>query len=221
MLTLSQAQIQRALVILVSFHIIIIAASNYLVQIPFQIFGLHTTWGTFSFPFIFLATDLTVRIFGSSRARKIIFSAMFPALLVSYCISVAFFEGKFQGIAGLLTFDTFVFRIALASFTAYVLGQLLDIKIFSKLRKNRRWWVAPGTSTVLGNLLDTGIFYTVAFYASSDKFMAAHWPEIALLDYAFKLFVSILLFLPLYGVLLKTITESLLKERRQFSDLHV
>jgi len=201
MLALTTAQKKRALTTLALFHIFIIAASNYLVQLPFQIFGLHTNWGTFSFPFIFLATDLTVRIFGATEARKIILAAMLPALGLSYLISVIFSGGSFQGIAGLAEFNTFVFRIALASFTAYILGQLLDIKVFSKLRQNRRWWVAPSASTVAGNLLDTAIFYSVAFWASSDAFMASHWPEIAALDYAFKLLVSILLFLPLYGAL--------------------
>ncbi len=210
MLALTSAQIRRALFILVIFHIFIIAASNYLVQLPFQIFGLHTTWGTFSFPFIFLATDLTVRIFGAQEARRIIFGAMLPALVISYLVSVLFFEGKFQGVAGLSVLDTFVFRIALASFIAYVLGQLLDIKVFARLRKNKRWWVAPSTSTILGNLLDTIIFYSVAFYASSDEFMAVHWPQIAALDYGFKIFVSILLFLPLYGLLLRYLTERIL-----------
>ncbi len=213
MLTLTKAQTQRALFILISFHIFIIAASNYLVQIPFQIFGLHTTWGTFSFPFIFLATDLTVRIFGASEARKIIFGAMLPALVISYLVSVLFFEGKFQGIAGLSALDTFVFRIALASFIAYVMGQLLDIKVFAKLRRNKRWWVAPSASTVLGNLLDTIIFYGIAFYASTDAFMAAHWPEIAALDYGFKICVSILLFLPMYGLLLRYLTERILEDK--------
>ena len=56
-----------------AFPYFIIAASNYLVQFPFQIFGIFTTWGAFSFPFIFLATDLTVRIFGAPLARRIIF----------------------------------------------------------------------------------------------------------------------------------------------------
>ncbi len=213
MLTLTKAQTQRALFILISFHIFIIAASNYLVQIPFQIFGLHTTWGTFSFPFVFLATDLTVRIFGASEARKIIFGAMLPALVISYLVSVLFFEGKFQGIAGLSALDTFVFRIALASFIAYVMGQLLDIKVFAKLRRNKRWWVAPSASTVLGNLLDTIIFYSIAFYASTDAFMAAHWPEIAALDYGFKICVSILLFLPMYGLLLRYLTERILVDK--------
>jgi len=212
MLTLTTAQMQRALVFLIAFHIVIIAASNYLVQVPFQIFGMHTTWGTFTFPFIFLATDLTVRVFGAHDARKIVFGAMLPALLISYIVSVLFYEGKFQGLAGLAGFDTFVFRIALASFTAYVLGQLLDIKVFSRLRQNNRWWVAPGASTIIGNLIDTIIFYSIAFWASSDAFMASHWPEIAALDYAFKLVVSILLFLPLYGFVLKAITDKILTE---------
>jgi hypothetical protein len=46
----------------------VITSSNYLVQLPVSIFGFHTTWGAFSFPFIFLATDLTVRIFGAPLA---------------------------------------------------------------------------------------------------------------------------------------------------------
>lgn len=210
MLSLTEAQRSRALLTLALFHIFIIAASNYLVQLPFQIIGLHTNWGTFSFPFIFLATDLTVRIFGAADARKIILTAMLPALALSYGISVVFFEGRFQGLMGLAEFNTFVFRIALASFTAYVLGQFLDIKVFSKLRASKRWWVAPSASTVVGNLLDTAIFYSVAFWASSDVFMATHWPEIAVLDYAFKLFVSIILFLPLYGALLRFLTDKIL-----------
>lgn len=94
MLMLSQAQIQRALLLLVSFHIAIITASNYLVQLPFQLFGFHTTWGAFSFPFVYLATDLTVRIFGQQSARKIILRAMIPALLISYLIGVLFQIGR-------------------------------------------------------------------------------------------------------------------------------
>jgi uncharacterized integral membrane protein (TIGR00697 family) len=212
MLVLTQTQKSRALIALVSFHVLVIAASNYLVQIPFQIFGLHTTWGTFSFPLVYLATDLTVRIFGSAEARKIVFGAMLPALLVTYIFSVIFFEGKYQGFGDLTTLNVMVLRIAFASLAAYALGQMADIKVFSRLRQNRRWWVAPSVSTVIGNLLDTVVFYFIAFGASSDAFMAAHWPEIAALDYGFKLLVSLLLFLPVYGVLLRIITERILEE---------
>ncbi|WP_136809386.1 7-cyano-7-deazaguanine/7-aminomethyl-7-deazaguanine transporter [Desulfosediminicola flagellatus] len=212
MLVLSDAQIKRALFILVSFHIIIIAASNYLVQLPFQIFGFHTTWGAFSFPFVYLATDLTVRIFGAKEARKIIFGAMLPALIISYVVSVLFFEGAYQGIAGLAAINIFVFRIAFASFAAYVIGQLADVKVFARLRQNTKWWIAPSASTVLGNLIDTVIFFSFAFYASSDAFMAANWTEIAMVDYCFKLIVSLALFLPMYGVVLRLISDRILAQ---------
>ena len=207
----TRAQLGRALAVLVTFHIIVIAASNYLVQIPFQILGLHTTWGTFTFPLVYLATDLTVRIFGKEQARKIIFWTMIPALIISYLVSIVFFEGKFQGVAGLADFNLFVFRIALASFIAYLAGQLLDVKVFSHLREHRSWWVAPSASTIVGNLVDTVLFYSIAFWASSDDFMADHWPEIAALDYSFKIAVSLLLFLPAYGLLLTVLTKAMIK----------
>lgn len=203
MLSLTQQQMRRAIFLLASLHIFIITASNYLVQLPFEFLGFTTTWGALSFPFVYLATDLTVRIFGAQDARRIIFKAMFPALVVSYILGVIFYNGEYQGVNQLGEFNSFVFRIAIASFSAYFIGQLLDITIFSYLRKNKSWWVAPTTSTIFGNLLDSLIFFTVAFYASSDAFMAANWPEIATVDYGFKLLFSLGLFLPAYGVLLK------------------
>ncbi|RTR38234.1 7-cyano-7-deazaguanine/7-aminomethyl-7-deazaguanine transporter [Shewanella canadensis] len=211
MLTLTNAQIRRALLVLVGFHILIICASNYLVQLPFQIFELHTTWGAFSFPFVYLATDLTVRIFGQSAARRIILKAMIPALLISYLMGVIFHQGSFQGLAALSEFNNFVFRIAFASFAAYLIGQLMDITVFAKLRNTQSWWVAPAASTLIGNLVDTLVFFALAFYASSDSFMAAHWPEIASVDYGFKLIVSLGLFLPAYGVLLKVLERRIVK----------
>ena len=212
MLMLSQTQVRRALLLLAGFHIVIICASNYLVQLPFQIFELHTTWGAFSFPFVYLATDLTVRIFGQQAARKIIFLAMLPALIISYLMGVVFHQGSFQGAAALLEFNSFVFRIAFASFAAYFIGQLMDIFVFAKLRQTKSWWVAPSASTIIGNLVDTLVFFSLAFYASTDSFMAANWPEIAAVDYGFKLIVSLGLFLPAYGLLLKVLQEKILQE---------
>ncbi len=205
-MTTNTSDLLRPLAILICFHIAVIAASNYLVQIPVTILGLHTTWGTFTFPLVYLATDLTVRIFGAASARKIIFWVMFPALLLSYVVSIIFFQGSYQGISELSVFNSFVFRIALASFIAYAAGQFLDIRVFDYLRKNSRWWVAPAASTIVGNLVDTALFYFIAFYRSTDEFMATYWPEIGLLDYGFKIVVSLLLFLPVYGVLLQLLS---------------
>ncbi|GGP96482.1 7-cyano-7-deazaguanine/7-aminomethyl-7-deazaguanine transporter [Shewanella ulleungensis] len=210
MLQLSQAKYRRALMLLVSFHILIICASNYLVQLPFQLFSYHTTWGAFSFPFVYLATDLTVRIFGQQAARSIILKAMIPALLVSYVVGVLFHQGQLQTFSALAEWNSFVFRIAFASFVAYLIGQLMDITVFAKLRRAKAWWVAPAASTLIGNFVDTLVFFSVAFYASSDMFMATHWPEIATVDYGFKLIVSLGLFLPAYGVLLKVLQDKIL-----------
>lgn len=214
-------QTHRALMILSFFHIFIIAASNYLVQLPFEItlpltqlgartdFSFHSTWGTLTFPFIFLATDLTVRVFGAKEARWIIFVVMIPALLISYVISTLFSDTQYQGLAALTTFNLFVFRIAIASFFAYVFGQLLDVLVFNRLRQLKTWWIAPTSSMVFGSMADTFLFFAIAFYASSDPFMAEHWMELGFVDYLFKLAVGILLFVPAYGVVLNLILRKI------------
>ncbi|KEY59208.1 7-cyano-7-deazaguanine/7-aminomethyl-7-deazaguanine transporter [Serratia sp. DD3] len=204
-----------ALVWLSLFHITIIASSNYLVQLPINIFGFHTTWGAFTFPFIFLATDLTVRIFGAPLARKIILSVMIPALLISYIISTVTFQGEWQGFAALTQFNLLVARIAVASFMAYVLGQILDVHVFNRLRQRRTWWVAPAAAMLLGNISDTMAFFFIAFYKSSDPFMAANWVEIALVDYSFKVMICMLFFLPMYGVLLNMLLKRLSSHQQQ------
>ena len=208
-------QRKKALVWLSLFHLLVITSSNYLVQLPISIFGFHTTWGAFSFPFIFLATDLTVRIFGAPLARRIIFAVMVPALVISYGISALFYMGEWQGFAALGTFNLFIARIAIASFMAYALGQILDVHVFNRLRQSRHWWLAPTASTLFGNISDTVAFFFIAFWRSPDPFMAAHWGEIALVDYSVKVLISIIFFLPMYGVLL----NMLLKRLADKSDL--
>ncbi|TPG57922.1 7-cyano-7-deazaguanine/7-aminomethyl-7-deazaguanine transporter [Ewingella americana] len=198
-----------ALIWLSLFHIAIITSSNYLVQLPISIFGLHTTWGAFTFPFIFLATDLTVRIFGAPLARRIILSVMMPALIISYIISALFFDAAWQGFAALGSLNIMVARIAIASFMAYVLGQILDVHVFNRLRQMRSWWIAPAAAMFLGNISDTLSFFFIAFYKSSNAFMASNWVEIAMVDYAFKVLICLVFFLPMYGVLLNVLLKRL------------
>ena len=212
--TFSTAQQRKALFWLVLFHIAVIASSNYLVQFPFTIvlpngFEVHSTWGALTFPFIFLATDLTVRIFGQRLARRIIFFVMLPALALSYALSVLFQNGAWTGWSALAVFVLPVFRIAVASFSAYAFGQLLDIFVFNKLRQLKSWWIAPTASTFVGNALDTLLFFGIAFAGSDDAFMAANWGHIAFVDYLFKLAVCCGLFVPAYGVALNFLTKKL------------
>ncbi len=195
--------------LLAALHLAIIVASNYLVQWPVQIFGVLTTWGAFTFPLVFVATDLTVRLLGQQPARRVVARVMLPALAASYAVSVLFHDGRFAGWGALGEFNLFVARIALASFVAYVAGQLLDIAVFARLRRRRPWWLAPAASTVLGSALDTALFFAVAFHRSSDAFMAEHWVAIAWVDYAAKLAISLLAFVPLYRLLLEHLARPL------------
>lgn len=201
----------RIALLLACFHILIVASSNYLVQFPITVFGFKATWGAFTFPFIFLATDLTVRILGAKEGRRVIFYAMLPALIVSYIVTVCFRDGEWLGFDSLLSFNLFVARIAIASFSAYVIGQLNDIFVFNKLRQHKQWWHAPLASAIFGNFMDTFTFFIIAFYKTSDAYLANNLLEIATVDYAFKILINSLLFLPLYKVILDRLMKRLTK----------
>tara|TARA_B100000902_G_C27297629_1_gene910945 strand:+ start:1995 stop:2597 length:603 start_codon:yes stop_codon:yes gene_type:complete len=172
-------------------HCLIIALSNYLVQFPINIFGLDYTIGTFTFPIIVLATDLTVRLSNATNARKVIGYAFIPAFIISYIFAD--------------------FRIAIASVLAYSIGQLLDVFVFSKVRDrvgddgfnlSSYWFIAPAISTFFAQLIDTYLFYGVAFYNSADDFMRENWDVIAFNDFILKLLVCYLAFLPIYVLIL-------------------
>lgn len=132
---------------------------------------------------------------------------MLPALLISYLVSALFFQGSWQGFPALTSFNVMVARIAVASFMAYVLGQILDVQVFNRLRQRSAWWVAPTAAMFFGNISDTMAFFFIAFYKSSDAFMAANWVEIALVDYTFKLLICLFFFLPAYGVMLNVLLK--------------
>ena len=187
---------------LIAVHIFVIGISNYLVQFPIALFGYEFTIATFTFPFIILATDLTVRLYKDNVARKIIIGSFIPAFFISLYFADL--------------------RIAIASVSAYALGQFLDIFVFSKLRKqtnsledlnlNKNWYIAPAISTFFAQIIDTYIFYGFAFYNSSDEFMRDHWFPIATNDLLFKLLICYLAFLPFYGLILNLILSSLRKK---------
>ena len=68
-------------------HILLLTLSNVLVQYPFELFGYHTTWGAFTYPAIFILTDLTTRLASAHQARAIVYRSMFPGLMISYCVA--------------------------------------------------------------------------------------------------------------------------------------
>lgn len=134
---------------------LIVLASNILVQFQFDHFGLGEllTWGAFTYPFAFLVNDLANRRFGPGVARTVVIAGFILAVLLSVYLATP--------------------RIAIASGTAFLAAQLLDIGIFNRLRQGR-WWRAPLVSSIFGSVLDTALFFSLAFA-----------PYFAGLDFAF------------------------------------
>jgi uncharacterized integral membrane protein (TIGR00697 family) len=182
-------------------HIFLITLSNVLVQYPFTLWGFHTTFGAFIYPAIFILTDLTVRLSTANRARKIVFFSMLPGLLISYVVASYIETSNSQTINSIFVIHAMPLRIAIACFIAYVVGQLLDIFVFQHFRNKPSWWLAPSLSTTMGNLIDTMVFFAIAFYHCSNQFLSQHWTEIATVDVIFKVAISLIAFIPVYGII--------------------
>tara|TARA_Y100001970_G_scaffold276457_1_gene379181 strand:+ start:266 stop:814 length:549 start_codon:yes stop_codon:yes gene_type:complete len=164
----------------------IVLASNYLVQFPVQYYGLSEilTYGAFTYPIAFLITDLANRSFGKEIAKKIVYFGFFIG--ISFTL---FFSTNFS--------DTISIRIAIGSGTAFIISQRLDVYIFDKLRK-KYWFIPPLASSINGSVIDTFLFFSIAFYATGIP-----WFTLALGDLAVKLFVALLMLIP-FRMLLKT-----------------
>jgi len=157
----------------------VICISNYLVQFPFEYFGLNEilTWGAFTYPVTFLVTDLANRFFGKEFAKKIVFCGFVLGIALSFILT---FE----------EFNLILLRIVIASGAAFLAGQLLDIRVFDILR-NKLWFIPPIVSSILGSILDTVIFFSIAFYGTDSS-----WVILALGDLAVKLVVDFAMLLP-------------------------
>ena len=159
-------------------------------------------WGALAYPVALLITDLTNRQFGPQAARKVVFAG--------FLVCVA------------LSFSTSVPRIAIASGTAYLAGQLLDIALFNRLRR-QAWWRAPLVGSLLGSMLDTVIFFSLSFAAffvflgPNEPFAleaspvlgvfaaeAPRWISWAIGDFWVKLLVGLVMLLP-YGALMSVL----------------
>jgi uncharacterized PurR-regulated membrane protein YhhQ (DUF165 family) len=178
----------------------VVLASNILVQYPvaYGILADYLTWGAFSYPFAFLVTDLSNRRFGVRGARRVVYAGFVLAVLLS-----AYFATP---------------RIAIASGSAFLVAQLLDISIFARLR-GRAWWLPPFVSSVISSALDTAIFFSLAFFCGTipglgatisdalgavgiaDACTPLPWVNLALADYGVKLALAAVSIAP-YGAVL-------------------
>ena len=95
------------------------------------------------------------RFHGPREARKVVMAGFLVGLACSFV--GAQIEGPFGPLVSL--------RVAIASGAAFLVGQLLDVAVFNRLRRGS-WWRAPFVSSVAGSVVDTAIFFSLAFSAS-------------------------------------------------------
>ena len=173
--------------ILLSFFMgVVVLSSNFLVQFPVNHYGLNNilTYGAFSYPVAFLITDLANRSYGKIVARKIVYLGFFIGIIFTL-----FFSTNFA--------DLISIRIAIGSGSAFLVAQLLDVQIFDNLRKNI-WYIAPLISSSIGSLVDTFLFFSIAFAGTEVP-----WITLSLGDLAVKIFVALVMLVP-FRLLLNT-----------------
>ena len=171
---------QKKLFLLLSFFMgLVVIISNYLVQFPVRFYQLENllTYGAFSYPVTFLITDLANRAFGKKTSRYIVLVGFFIGIILTLLISTNFE-------------DIISIRIAIGSATAFIIAQNLDVNIFDILRK-KIWYIAPLISSSIGSIIDTFLFFSIAFYNTGVP-----WFTLALGDLAVKLIVALIMLIP-------------------------
>lgn len=139
--------------------------------------------------------DVLTETYGKEAARKTVYTGLFAQLLSTFFIWLAinlpaapFYEDQ-------QAFETIFsagFRVTLASLTAYVVSQNLDVTIFHKLKEKyggKKLWLRNNASTMASQLVDTVIFISIAFYGTMP--LAALLSLIAA-QYVFKFAVAVL-----------------------------
>ena len=169
----------RLFFILALLMALIVALSNYLVQFPINYFGLKNilTYGAFSYPVAFLITDLANRKYGKTIARKIVYFGFILGVILTL-----YFATDFSNLISK--------RIAIGSGIAFLTAQLIDVQIFDRLRK-KTWYVAPLASSLLGSVIDTFLFFSIAFYGTE-----INWLTLSLGDLSVKIFVALVMLIP-------------------------
>ncbi|MDT8439010.1 MAG: VUT family protein [Wenzhouxiangellaceae bacterium] len=147
--------------------LLVVASANYLVQFPVNDW---LTWGAVTYPVSFFITDLTNRLRGPAAARRVVWAGFALGVVASVWLASP--------------------RIALASGTAFLTAQMLDIRIFDRLR-DQAWWQPPLVSSVIGSGVDTALFFALAFAGTGFP-----WITLALGDYAVKLALALVMLAP-------------------------
>ena len=169
----------RLFFILAVFMATVVAISNYLVQFPIKYFNLENllTYGAFSYPIAFLITDLSNRRYGKNTAKKIVYLGFGLGVFLTF-----YFSTNYSDLVSI--------RIAVGSGVAFLTAQLIDVNIFDRLRQ-KEWFIAPLTSSLIGSIIDTFLFFSISFYGTG-----INWVTLSFGDLFVKIFVSLTMLIP-------------------------
>ncbi len=126
------------------------------------VFGHNLSAGIIPFPLTFVLTDIVNEFYGTEGARRLTFIGLGSAAFVWGIITLSLHlptspespipDAVFRGAFGTSA------RLYIASLTAYLIGQMLDISIFLILRRmtgHRLLWLRATGSTVLSQMIDS------------------------------------------------------------------
>ncbi len=170
MMQLSESAFRKLLLALAIYLVSLFAANTLGLKIMPFIFGTHLSVAVFSFPVVFLMTDVVGEVYGKRIAKLFVLAGFIAtALFIAYSfLSLAMPWAQ----AGLWAHDSYnqIFgvstRIAIASLTAFIIAEYQDVISFFFFRKlwgTANFWLRSTLSNLWSQLLDTTIFMTIAF----------------------------------------------------------
>ena len=177
----------RSLALPTAAMVAVVVASNILVH--FQIND-WLTWGAFTFPFAFLVTDLSNRAFGPAKAARVVV----VGFVVGVAMSAVFGDWNDPLHAWPNFFSSVAIYTAIASGSAFLTGQFLDILVFQRLRRGS-WWRAPFFSSAVSSALDTVIFFYLLFAVFYPEW-GLNWFQLGMGDYAVKALAALTMLAP-------------------------
>jgi uncharacterized integral membrane protein (TIGR00697 family) len=158
-----------------------LVVSNLIANKFFSIDILGKEWilsaGVIPYPLTFLVTDILSEIYGKKRANQVVLGGFLASLLVILTLALANITNATDGSpVNDKTFNNVFgnsYRVISASMVAYLIAQLLDIRIFhfwKKLTNGRHLWLRNNASTTISQLADSILVVCVLFLGQSE------WP---------------------------------------------
>lgn len=152
--------------------------------------------GVFLFPLVYIVGDVLAEVYGWRAARRAILIAFVMSVVASLTIWLVQVSPAAPGWENQEAFESvlgFVPRIVLASLTAFLVGQLVNAWVLVRLRDrsgDRLLRTRLIGSTAVGQLIDTVVFCTIAFYGEIDGWDFLGYVA---LGYAIKLSAEVVL----------------------------